>query len=102
MGREELLETGFSYRPGEPVLVRVVRRDRRTLVTDDGAGAQRAGHGRVPEDLARVVEEQFDVNVGRHGNIFLPVVPVGPDADAIVHRIGEASLALYEELLDLE
>jgi hypothetical protein len=100
--REELLDSGFEYAPGDPVLVRVMRRDRRTLVTDDRAGAQRAGCSRVPEDLARAVEAQFVVNVGRHGNVFLPVVPVGPDADMVVQRIGEASLALYQELLDLE
>jgi hypothetical protein len=100
--REELLDTGFEYRTGDPVLVRVVRREGRTLVTDDAVGAQRAGCARVPEDIARGVEEAFVVNVGRHGNVFLPVVPVGPDAGTVVYRIGEASLALYQELLDLE
>ena len=33
--------------------------------------------------------------------VSLPVMPGGPGFDAIVARIGEASLALYEELLEL-
>ena len=42
------------------------------------------------------------MNVGRHGIISLPVVPVGPCEEEIVRRIGAASLALYQELLELE
>jgi hypothetical protein len=33
--------------------------------------------------------------------VWLPVVGRGPDEETIVRRIGEASLALYQELLEL-
>jgi hypothetical protein len=37
-GRSEMLiDTGLEYRPGDPVRVRVVRREHRISVTDDGA-----------------------------------------------------------------
>jgi hypothetical protein len=32
-----LIDTGLEYRPGDPVRVRVVRREHRISVTDDGA-----------------------------------------------------------------
>ncbi|MGH2934399.1 MAG: hypothetical protein ACRDL2_07785 [Gaiellaceae bacterium] len=92
------MDSGLEYRPGEPVLVRVVRRERRTLVTDDAAAAR----GRVPEDVARRIERELVVNVARSGAVFLPVVAAGPRLDEITHRIANASLALYQELLDLE
>jgi hypothetical protein len=42
------------------------------------------------------------VNVTRQGVVWLPVVPVGPGREEIVRRIGEASLALYQDLLELQ
>jgi hypothetical protein len=47
------------------------------------------------------VESEFGVNVSRSGTIWLPVVPVGPSEGQVVRRIGEASRALYQELLEL-
>jgi hypothetical protein len=41
------------------------------------------------------------VNVTRQGVVTLPVVRVGPGERAIVARIGEASRALYQDLLEL-
>ena len=99
---EELVDTGLEYAPGEPVLVRVVRRDRRTLVTDDGAAARKAGPAPGWREVGRRLEDELVVNVSRHGVVFLPVVAAGPGLEAIVRRIAEASLALYQELLDLE
>ena len=102
--REELLDSGFEYVPGEPVLVRVVRRegtdarDRRRCW-----GAARwtcAGARRSRSRRRGAVRRQRRAPRQRLSPRRLP--PVGPDAETIVHRIGEASLALYQELLDLE
>ena len=42
------------------------------------------------------------VNVTRQGTVWLPVVPAGPPEGVVVARIEKASLALYQELLDLQ
>jgi hypothetical protein len=91
----ELVETGLEYRQGEPVTVRVVRREGRVRVSDEGRGAALAGRARVPEDVARRLYEEFVVNISRSGEIFLP-------GERFVDRIARASVALYQELLDLE
>ncbi len=94
-------ETGLQYRPGEPVLVHVVRRDRRLSVTDNGAAIAKAGPLPGWQAVAERLARESDVNVSRHGVVSLPVVPVGPGLDAIVQRIADASLAFYQELLEL-
>lgn len=95
-----LVETGLEFRPGDPLHVRVVHRDHRTLVTDDGAAIAKAGNPRRWQEVARRVADELVVNISRHGVVSLPVVRVGPPEDQIVHRIGDASLAFYQELLD--
>jgi hypothetical protein len=82
-------------------VVRIVRRDRRVSVSDDGAAIAKAG--RVPGWPAVAVRlaREADVNVSRQGVVSLPVVPAGPGLEAVVQRIAGASLAFYEELLDL-
>jgi hypothetical protein len=47
------------------------------------------------------VEQDLVVNFSRGGGISLPVVAVGPSEEQVVRRIGEASRAFYQELLDL-
>jgi hypothetical protein len=42
------------------------------------------------------------VNVNRSGAVWLPVVPAGPGGEAVETRVAGASLALYQELLELE
>ncbi len=96
-----LTETGLEYRPGEPVLVHVVRRDRRLSVTDGGAAIAQAGAAAGWQAVAERLGRESAVNVSRHGVVSLPVVPVGPGLDAIVQRIADASLAFYQELLEL-
>jgi hypothetical protein len=49
----------------------------------------------VPEEIARAVEEEFVVNVSRRGEIFLP-------GERFVGRIASASLALFQDLLELD
>ena len=98
---ETTVDTGLEYRPGDLVRVRVVRRGPRTSVSDDGAALARAGRPRAWRDAAGKLERVLDVNVSPAGVISLPVVKVGPPEEQVVERIGAASLALYQDLLDL-
>lgn len=99
---ETVIDTGLEYRPGDPVRVRVVRREHRVSVTDDGAALEKAGRPRCWREAADRVDQELDVNISQLGVISLPVVRVGPCKEKIVRRIAEASLGLYQELLDLE
>jgi len=99
---ERIVETGFEYVPGDPVRVRIVRRDRRVRVTDDGAAVERAGRPAGWREVAGRVANEVVVNVSRHGIVWLPVSRCGPGLDEVVRRIGEASLALHQEILELD
>jgi len=99
---ERTVETGFEYVPGDPVRVRIVHRDRRTRVTDDGRAVERAGRPAGWREVAERIAGEVVVNVSRHGVISLPVSRCGPGLEAVVQRIGEASLALYQEILELD
>ena len=94
MREERLVDTGLEYAPGDRVVVRVIERDGRGRVSDGARAAAKAGRTKVPEEIARRVEEEFVVNVSRRGEIFLP-------GAQFADRIGQASLALYQDLLDL-
>jgi hypothetical protein len=101
-GRSEtLIDTGLEYRPGDPVRVRVVRREHRISVTDDGAAIAKAGRPQASRQAADLIGE-LGVNVSRRGVVSLPVVPVGPSEEKTVRRIGEASLCLYQAILERE
>lgn len=104
---EIVIDTGLEYRPADPVLVRVVRRGQRSRgiaegITDDGAAVAKAGRPPSWHEAVERVFQEFDVNISRRGVVSLPVVPVGPTEVEVVRRIGEASLALYQEILDLD
>jgi hypothetical protein len=92
----------LAYAPGDSVVVRVIRRGHRIDVTDEGAAARRAGLAHGWKKVAARLESELDVNISRQGVVSLPVVAAGPGLEAITLRIAEASLALYQELLDLD
>lgn len=93
--------TDLSYAPGDPVVLRVTRH--RHLHVDDGGGAvARAGTPLGWRAAAERLAGDLDVNVSRGGVVSLPVVAEGPGYAAIVRRIAAASVALYEELLELD
>jgi len=96
-----MVATGLEYLPGHPVQVGVVHRERRISVTDDGEAFRLAGRPPGWRDAIERVLDEFDVNISRQGVVSLPVVPVGPGEEAIVQRIAQASLSLYQELLEL-
>jgi hypothetical protein len=101
-GRHDTVtETGLEYRPGEPVLVHIVRREHRLSASDDGAALTKAGRVAGWRVLADWLGGETGVNVSRQGVVSLPVVPVGPGLEATVQRIADASLTFYQELLEL-
>jgi hypothetical protein len=86
--------------PGDPVTLRITRR-RLVDVSDQGGAVQRAGKPTRWRAVADRLAEELVVNVSRSGTVGLPVSRRGPGFEAIVERVAQASLALYEELLEL-
>lgn len=99
---ETTRESGLHYAPGEPVLVTVVRRERRLSVHDSGAALEKAGKPRCWRAVAEQLERSLDVNISKRGVVWLPVVAAGPGLERIAERIASASLALYQDLLEIE
>src|SRR5579864_1493755 len=98
---DELVETGLEYAPGDPVVLRVAQH-KFPYVRDDGAAVERAGRPPGWREAAERLARELVVNISRGGVVSLPVVPAGPGFDAIVERVADASLGLYQELLELE
>ncbi len=99
---ETVIDTGLEYRPGDAVRVRVVQREHRIWVVDDGVAFDQAGRPRAWQAAADRVHKEFVVNISRHGVISLPVMRGYLSEQEVVRRIAKASLALYQEILDLE
>jgi hypothetical protein len=99
---ETITDSRLRYRPGEPVLVRVLRRPGRVTVTDDARALESAAVTVPWRELADRLERELGVNISGGGVVWLPVVRVGPGEAEIVRRIGHASLSFYQDLLDLE
>ena len=91
----------LAYRPGDPVTVTVTQRAHRTSVSDEGAAVRRAGKPAGWLAIAGRLERDLDVNITRQGVVWLPLVAIDPDEQALVKRIAEASLALYQDMLEL-
>ncbi|HUJ91993.1 MAG TPA: hypothetical protein VLW05_04790 [Gaiellaceae bacterium] len=77
------------------------RRDKRYLVTDDGAAVDRAGRPAGWRNLASEVVASADLNLSRSGAVFVPAVEGGVPVNGLVTRVAETSLAVYQELLEL-
>jgi hypothetical protein len=99
---ESVVDTGLEYRPGDPVRVWVLRRERRVSVSDHGAALEKAGAVSGWRCARDRVHAELDVNISRGGVVWLPVVAVGPSERDVAHRIGRASLIFFQELLELE
>ncbi len=99
---ESVLDTGLEYRAGDPVLVWVLRRERRVSVSDRGMALQKAGTRPGWTRACARVHAELDVNITRGGVVWLPVVAVGPTEADVARRIGRASLIFFQELLELE
>lgn len=98
---EIVLDSGLEYLPGEPVSVLVRRRGGRYAIGDGGAAVRKAGSpGGWLEVAERLVEEDA-LNVNRRGVVFVGAVE-GRDVALLAWRVAGTSLALYQELLEIE
>jgi hypothetical protein len=98
---ERSIDSAREYAPGDPVLVRVVQRGGRYLVTDDGAAVERAGRPGGWRDAAQRPVDEDSLNLSRSGAVFV-AVSGGCAIDSLVERVAAVSLAVYEEILDLD
>jgi hypothetical protein len=99
---EAVLDTGLAYTEGEPVLVSVRRRGRRYDLRDDGRALELAGRPAGWQEAAAAAVDTFDLNLTRSGVVFVPAVEGGIDRDWLARRVAEASLAVYDAVLELE
>jgi hypothetical protein len=99
---EFTIDTGLTYDPVTPVRVHVSKRDRRYGVTDHGAAVAAAGvDGNRVALPDRIAIGEYDVNVSRHGIVFLSAVQPTEDwLFAICELVARGSIAVYEQLLD--
>ncbi len=96
------VDTGLRYTEDEPVLVHVKRRLHRYMLDDRGAAARIAGRPPGWAEVAHdIVVGRFWLNVDRRGRVFVPSVYPHMHEE-LIHRIGDASVALYVALLELD
>ena len=91
--------TTLLYREGEPVQVRVRRREQWVELDDDGRAVELAGKPAGWLELAERVVAQEGMNVNRAGRVFVRVHERRALED-LERRLAESSLAVYEALLD--
>jgi len=90
----------MHYLSDSPVQVTVKRRERRVDVTDEGRAVALAGTPPGWRDVARRIEHEYVVNITRQGVVWLPVMGRFT-VEEIEERVAAASLALFQDLLDL-
>jgi hypothetical protein len=95
------LNSGFRYKPGQPVEIVIRKRDWRYDIHDDGAAVRLAGRPAGWLQTAQAVVAQEGFNVNRRGVIYVPSVE-GRDLALLVWRLGGTALAVYQELLELQ
>ena len=98
---ETTVDTGLSYRSGDPVLIHVRRRGRRYDLSDGGAAVERAGNRPGWLEAAQHVVLVDGFNVNRRGAVFVPVVE-GRDLDDLCRRLGATSRQVYLAVLELD
>lgn len=98
-----VLDGGIAYVDGDPVQVRLRKRGPRYTIDDRGAAIERAGKPVGWLEVARrVAEDEHWLNVSRHGVVFVPAVEGGLDLAALALRVADASVAVYQEVLELD
>lgn len=93
------IDTGLTYRVGEPVLIRARRRGHRYDIGDEGEAVELAGKpdGWLSETQRLVAEEGFNVN--RRGVVFVPAIE-GRDIASLALRLARTSRTVYLSLLE--
>jgi hypothetical protein len=98
---EVMLDAGVDYVAGRPVRVHVRKRERRYVLDDDGAAVAGAGRPRGWLAAAERAVAEEGANINRRGVVFVPAVE-GRNLVALAGVVAEASLAVYETLLELD
>lgn len=96
---EAVLDSGVSYRPGEPVRIIVRKRGYRYHIGDRGESVRKAGRPRGWLELAQRVAAEDGFNANRAGVVFVGVVE-GRDIALLAVRLADTCLAVYGDLLD--
>jgi hypothetical protein len=94
----------LTYGGTQPVQVRVRRRGGWVHFSDDGAAVTAAGAPAGWFPVAEGVVAELDLNVNRRGVVFVssPERRGREWLDSLERRVGDASLAVYEALLELD
>lgn len=98
---ETVIDSGRLYTEGEPVRVQVRKRAHRFAIGDGGQAVRLAGKPSGWLAVAQQVADDFDLNVNRSGVVFVPTVYLDW-VDGLAARVADASLAVYEALLELD
>ena len=97
-----IVDTGLEYRPGDPVQVWIVRRERRVSVSDHGAALRKAGAEPGWERACARCTRSWTSTSLAAGSCGCPSSPSGPSEQEVARRIGHASLIFFQELLELD
>jgi hypothetical protein len=96
------VETSLPYPDGEPVMIRVRRREGSLCVLDDCGGATaRAGRRQGWLDAAERAVRRSGVNVSRSGVVFVGANE-RRDLESLAIRVAQASLDVLEAILELD
>lgn len=97
---EVVLAAGDDYVEGQPVRIRVRKREHRYTIDDDGRAVALAGKPAGWLEAAQPVVDEFWLNVNRRGVVFVAVE--GRDLGWLASRVAECSRAVYGALLELD
>jgi hypothetical protein len=92
--------TALSYMPRHPIRIRVRRRERRYDIDDMGEAVALAGRGAGWREAAEEAVRTLGWNINRDGVVLMQAVE-GRDIDDLVRRTAEASLAVFEGVLEI-
>ena len=96
------VETSLRYPDGEPVTIRVGRREGSIYALDDGGGAiARAGRRHGWLDAAERTVRRSGMNVSGAGVVFVGANE-RRDLEALAFRLAQASLDVLEALVELD
>jgi hypothetical protein len=96
--------TTVTYGQTETAPVLVTRRGDWVYFSDDAAAVRAAGRPPGWLGVARRVVDELDLNVNRRGVVFVASPESRGQAwlDQLEERVADASLAVYEALLELD
>ena len=97
------VETGLHFPDGAPVTIATRRRGRRLMLDDRGEAVRRSGRPRGWLDAAERAVEPSGMNIARRtGAVFVPGWDNGRSGlERLTNRLAQASLDVYEALLEL-